>query len=144
MRLNRGTMLQKISIAEVKHVAEMARAAREARDAILDKISEENLGEPQPVRGEHNPSAGLGLDPLPSDNPVRAALREAITALPLSARWEMQALMWVGKGDYARKDWEQAVSDASAARDAATVNTLMDQSDLHEYLMKGLYELDLT
>ena len=70
-------------------------------------------------------------------------MREAVTALPSSARWELRALMWVGKGDYASKDLERAVADASTAQDDVTIGALMDQADLHEYLMKGLYELKL-
>jgi hypothetical protein len=136
-------MLKKLSIAEVKHIAEMARAARDARDQMLGKVHEEALGEPKPARGEHNPAAGLGLDPLPPNHPVRAALRQAITALPSSARWELRALMWVGRGDYATKDLERAVADASTAQDDVTIGALVDQSDLHEFLMKGLYELEL-
>ena len=62
-------MLEKINVAEVKHIAEMAKAAREARDQMLDKVRDEDLGELKPARGEHNPAGGLGLDPLP---PVRA------------------------------------------------------------------------
>jgi hypothetical protein len=136
-------MLEKITVAEVKHVAGMAKAAREARDKMLDKIRDEDLGEPKPARGEHNPSAGLGLDPLPPDHPVRAALREAITALASPARRELRALMGVGQGDYAAGDWQKALADAAAVRDEATIAALIDQSDLHEYLMKGLYELGI-
>jgi hypothetical protein len=136
-------MLKKLSVAEVEHIAEMAKAARDARDQMLEMVHEEALGEPKPVRGEHNPAAGLGLDPLPPNHPVRTALREAITALPSSARWELRALMWVGRGDYASKDIKRAVVNASAVQDDITIGALMDQSDLHELLMKGLYELKL-
>jgi hypothetical protein len=136
-------MLEKINVAEVKHIAEMARAARDARDQMLDKVRDEDLGEPKPARGEHNPAGGLGLDPLPQDHPVRAALREAITSLTPSARAELQALLSVGQGDYAVKDWEQAVADASTVRDEVTIGTLIDEADLHQCLMKGLYELGI-
>jgi len=137
-------MLEKINVAEVKHIAEMAKAAREARDQMLDKVRDEDLGEPKPARGEHNPAGGLGLDPLPQDHPVRAALRDAITALSSSARSELRALVSVGQGDYAAKDWERAVADASTARDDVTIDTLIDEADLHQYLMKGLYEMGIS
>jgi hypothetical protein len=136
-------MLEKINVAEVKHIAEMAKAARGARDQMLDKVRDEDLGEPKPARGEHNPAAGLGLDPLPQDHPVRAALREAITSLSSSARSELRALLSIGQGDYAAKDWEQAVADASMVRDEITIGIMMDEADLHQRLMKGLYELGI-
>ena len=136
-------MLEKIKIEEAKHIAELAKAAREARDEMLDKIREEDLGEPKPARGEHNPAGGLGLDPLPQDHPARVALREAISSLPSSARAEPRALISIGRGDYAAKDLGQAVADAATARDADTIGILLDEADLHEYLMKGLYELSV-
>lgn len=137
-------MLEKINVAEVKHIAEMAKAAREARDQMLDKIRAEDLGEIKPARGEHNPAGGLGLDPLPPGHPVGEALREAITSLSLSARTELRALLSIGQGDYAAKNWEQAVADAAAARDDDTIGILFDEADLHEYLMKALHELRVS
>jgi hypothetical protein len=134
-------MLTKITVAEVKHVAEMAKAAREARDQILDKIRDQDLGEPTPAKGEHNPAGLLGLDPLPLDHPVRAALRDSVTALTASARRELRALLSIGRGDYAAKDWEQAVADATTIRDDVTIAMLLEEADLHQYLMKALYEL---
>lgn len=137
-------MLQKISVAEVKHVAEMAKVVRTARDEMLVGIPEEDLGEPQPARGQHIPSARLGFDPLEPDHPARRALREAIASLRLSARRELRALAWMGRGDYAAKDFERAVADASASDGDTTTGALLDQADLHNLLMKGLYELELV
>ncbi len=137
-------MLEKINVAEVKHIAEMAKAAREARDQMLDKIRGEDLVEIKPVKGEHNPGAGLGLDPLPTDHPVRVAFNEAISSLSTSARRELRALLSIGQGDYAAKDWEQAVAEASAARDEDTIAIIFDEADLHDFLMKALHELRLS
>jgi len=134
-------MLTRTTVAEVKHIAEMAKAAREARDQMLDKIRDQDLGEPNPAKGEHNPAAWLGLDPLPLDHPVCAALRDSVTALTASARSELRALLSIGRGDYAAKDWEQAVADATTVRDEVTIAMLLEEADLHQYLMKALYEL---
>ena len=136
-------MLEQIAVKTVKHIAELAKEARLARDRILDKVREESLMEPKPARGVHNPAAALGLDPLPPDHSARAALREAITVLSPMARRELRALMWIGRGEYAGADWSRALSDASTATDDITLGALMDQADLHECLVKGLYELKL-
>ena len=136
-------MLEKIKVVEVKHIAEMAKAARDARDQMLDKVRDEDLGELKPARGEHNPAGGLGLDPLPPDHPVRAALREAVMALPASGRSELRALLSIGQGDYAAKDWAKAVTAAATAPDDATAAMLLEEADLHQYLMKALYELGI-
>lgn len=137
-------MLEKINVAEVKHIAEMAKAAREARDQMLDKIRAEDLDEPKPAKGEHAPAGGLGLDPLPPDHPVRNALLVAVSSLSASARRELQALLSIGQGDYAAKDWEQALADAASTSDEDTIGILMEEADLHDYLMKALHELRLS
>lgn len=136
-------MLEKLGAEEVKRIAGLANAARSARDDMLDKIADEALGEPKPARGEHNPAARFGLDPLPQRHPARAALEEAVAAIPLDAQNELRALTWIGRGDYAGAEWARAIADSSAAADPA-IDSLMGQADLHELLMKGLYELKLA
>lgn len=136
-------MLEKIKVAEVKHIAEMAKAARDARDQMLDKVRDEDLGELKPIKGEHNPAGGLGFDPLPPDHPVRAALRDAVTALPAAARTELRALLSIAQGDYGAKDWAQALADAATVPDDVTTAMLLEEADLHRYLMKALYELGI-
>jgi hypothetical protein len=136
-------MLETITVEDAKYVAELAMVARQARDRILDKIRDEDLGEPKPARGEHNPARALGLDPLPQDHPARLALRDAITTLPWAARSELGALLSIGQGNYAARDWEKALAAASAVEDEVMIGILLDEVDLHEYLMKGLYELGL-
>lgn len=136
-------MLEQIAVKTVKEIAELAKAARSARDRMLDKVPDEALGQPTPARGAHNPAAGLGLDPLPSDHAARTALREAITSLSPAARRELRVLMWIGRGEYAKDDWRKALSVAATATDDVTLGALMDQADLHDCLIKGLYELKL-
>ena len=136
-------MLEKIKVAEVKHVAGMAKAARDARDQMLDKTRDEDLDELKPAKGDHNPAGRLGLDPLPPDHPVRAALQEAITAMPASARVELRVLLSIGLGDYAANDWEQAVANAAIARDNVTTAMVLE-ADLHEYLIKAIDELGIA
>jgi hypothetical protein len=137
-------MLKKISVPEVRHIAGLANAVRTSRDRLIDKVRDESVAEPKPARGEHNPTAALGLDPLEAHHPATQALREAIEALPGAARWELRAMMWVAQGDYAAKDFERAVADASAMPDDVTIGALMEQADLHENLMKALYEMKLA
>src|SRR5690606_16406661 len=76
-----GEMLKAMSIDGVRRVADLAKAAREARDEMLRNVPDEDFGEPTPARGPHNPTAFLGFDPLPRDHPARAALRSAIEGL---------------------------------------------------------------
>lgn len=137
-------MLHELEILEAKHIAELAAEARDARDRLLESVPEADLGEPQPARGEHNPAGSLGFDALPSDEPSRSALREAIEQLPPAVLRKIWALTLIGRGDYAAKDWDQAMAEAVPASDASLIDSLMTQADLHDYLMKGLYELKLA
>jgi hypothetical protein len=137
-----ATMLERIAAEQIKLIAGLAKAARVARDHMLDKVTDEELGQPVPARGEHNPAAVLGLEPLPADHPARIALKEEIDGLPHEARRELLALMWIGRDDYAVADWERALASATTAFEV-TAETLMDEADLDKFLLKGLYEMAL-
>ncbi len=135
-------MPDKLTVDQAKRVADLAQAARQARDESLSALGEQELGEPEPARGEHNPAGAAGLEPLPVDHPKRVALQRAMAELSAEARWELQALVWLGQGEYAAKDWAEAVAAASTAADAS-IEAMVDQPDLHDLIMKGLYELAL-
>jgi hypothetical protein len=136
-------MLEKIALVQVRRIAELAKAARDARDQMLVQVAESELGEPRVARGLHDPAAAFGMDPLPPDHPTRLALRDAIAALPRDAQDELRALVLVGRGDLGAKEWERAVTEASGAPDVA-LEFLTGQANLHEDLEKGLYELKLA
>ena len=99
------------------------------------------LRDAEPARGEHNPAAAYGLNFLPVDHPDRVALREAIAGLTPEARQELRALVWVGQGEYAVKEWADAVADAAAGSEDIPADSFLDYPNLHECLTKGLYEL---
>jgi hypothetical protein len=109
-----AVMLEKIAAEEVKRIAGLAKAAREARDLMLEKIPDGALGQSAPAKGEHNPAAALGLEPLPADHPDRLALKGAIGA----------------------------IADATTPFEV-TAEALMEESDLSAFLLKGLYEMKL-
>jgi hypothetical protein len=100
------------------------------------------LGQPKPARGKHDPAAALGLDPVPFDHPTRKALREAIEALSIPARRGLLALVWMGRGDYGAAQLDKAVADAASITDLS-VDRITSEADLHDLLMKSLYELKL-
>jgi len=97
-------MLYEIEILEARRIAELAAAAREARDRCLAPVPEAELGEPPPARGEHHAAGSLGFAGVPEDEPAHLALREAIEALPSDIRRKLWAVMRTGCGDYARDD----------------------------------------
>ena len=136
-------MLHELSLENVKRICELAKAARDVKDAMLRKVRDEDLGQPKPARGEHNPAGGLGLDPVPFDHPTRTALRDAIDGLSGDARRELLALVWIGRGDYGPAELDKAFTDAASITDLP-VDRFTSDPDLHDLLMKSLYELKLT
>jgi hypothetical protein len=135
-------MLADISVAEVKRIAKLADAARSARDAALKVRPKDVKVEPPPVRGEHEAAEGFGFEPLLADHPVLTALRDAIAALSDDERNELRALCWIGRGEYAAGNWDEAVSAAAAETRDASVGALQEEVDLHHFLTKALYELE--
>jgi Protein of unknown function (DUF3775) len=137
-------MLRKLSVEQARWVANLAKAAREDRDALLDNVAEDDLSRTSPVRGERNPTAALGFDPLPPDALTITALREAIGSLSSAARSELYVLMRLGQGHLAPGEWRRGLTEAAAAGDQTIAGAMIDDPDLHDHLLKGLYELKLT
>ena len=140
---NEEYMLERVTVEDVKRVSELAKAARDVRDEILRPVREQDLGQPKPARGKHDPAAALGLDPIPFDHPTRKVLREAIDGLPTAARRELLALVWIGRGDYGARELDKAFADTASITDLS-VDRFTSEADLHDLLMKSLYELKLT
>jgi uncharacterized protein DUF3775 len=135
------SVLYEIEILEARRIAELAAAAREARDRTLSPVREAKLGEPTPARGEHDPAGTLGFAGLPQAEPAHHALREAIEALLPDIRRKLWVVMRTGRGDYAKADWDRAITAAENVSDESIVGDLAEEVDLHDKLMKGLYEI---
>ena len=132
-------MLRALNKDQAHFIALLAKVAREQRDKLLGGVPEEELGETKPSRGEHNPTALLGLEPLLPDDEQLTALREAIGSLTPDGRAELHVLMRIGQGDLAARDWNRGLDEASLLGEAVG-GALLDDSDLHDHLEKGLYE----
>ena len=137
-------MLKELTVDQAQFIAILAKAARVQRDEVLRSVAEEDLDAVQPGRGEHNPTAALGFEPLSADAPQISALRDAIAALSLRARSELYALMRIGQGHLGAKDLGRGTSEAHGLGDAAISATMLEDADLHDHITKGLYEANLS
>jgi hypothetical protein len=133
-------MLKDLNRDQAEFVALLAKAARMQRDAAIVEVREADLADPKPARGEHNPTADLGFVALPEDAPQLTMLREAINSLTPAARSELYALMRVGQGDLGAKKWHRGLTEALTLGDDTVTAALLEDPDLHDHLMKGLYE----
>lgn len=137
-------MLKTLNSDQVHFVALLAKTARTQRDAFLGNVREDDLVESKAARGEHNPTAELGFAPVPADAPPASTLQEAITGLSPDGRSELYALMRIGQGELAAPKWHRGITEAALLGDDAVTALLMEDADLHDHLVKGLYEAKLA
>jgi hypothetical protein len=135
-------MLKELNVSQARFVALLAKSARAERDAMLGHGPDRTLNEARASRGERNPTAALGYDPLPAENPQLKALRDALGSLTETARSELYVLMRIGQGQVATKHWYRGLQEAQLLGDATVCGTLTEDPDLHEHVLKGLYEAD--
>ena len=75
------------------------------------------------------------------DNPTAAELRDAILSLDQDEREELLALVWLGRGDYDRQSWREALAEARGSADARETRYLLGTPLLADYLEEGLAQL---
>lgn len=137
-------MLKELNADQARFIALLAKAARTQRDAVLGNVAEAGLGGLTPGRGEHNPTAELGLEPPGGETTQAAALGQAVASLSTKARQELYALMRIGQGHLAVKKWHRGLVEAEALGESAMTAALIEDADLHDHLAKGLYETELA
>lgn len=75
------------------------------------------------------------------DDPTALEVRSCLEDLNEDEASEVVALLWLGRGDYERDDWERALADALDAPDQRRPETLMGEPLLADYLEEGLSQL---
>jgi Protein of unknown function (DUF3775) len=75
------------------------------------------------------------------DNPTREELADAIAGLGEPERIELLALAWLGRGDYAKEEWRDALREARRIHDARETEYLVGTPLLASYLEEGLAQL---
>jgi hypothetical protein len=139
-------MLNQLSVDQIRQIADLSNECRSIRDQILNKTYQTDTDEEPRAKGERNPSAFDSLEVVEAadDSGTYERLREMIASLPDDARSELRAVMWVGRGDFAAGDWDQALTQAQGMANETAIDTLTEKADLHGYLMKGLFKLGLA
>jgi hypothetical protein len=137
-------MLKDLNARQARFIALLAKTAREQRDSLLGHAAEDDLDGLMPGRGEHNPTAELGFEPLSPEASQTAALREAIATLSYTARRELYTLMRIGQGDLATKKWYRGLREAETLGEETITAAIIEDPDLHDHITKGLYEAKLS
>jgi hypothetical protein len=137
-------MLKTLNSDQVHFIALLAQTARAQRDELLGNVAERDLSESKAARGEHNPTAELGFEHAAVEPSPIAMLRDAIATLSPAGRAELFALMRLGQGDLAAPKWHHGIADAATLGDETITSLLSEDVDLHDHLLKGLYEVKLA
>jgi hypothetical protein len=137
-------MLESLNVDQARFIALLAKTARMQRDAVLGHVAERNLGGITPGRGEHNPTAELGFEPVRTEASQAADLRDAIASLSEAARRELYALTRIGQGNLAARNFHRGLSEAEALGDNTITAAMIEDPDLHEHIAKALYETKLA
>jgi hypothetical protein len=76
-----------------------------------------------------------------ADNPTGQELAAALDALDDDQRIEILALMWLGRGDFDRSSWRDALVQAREIHNASETSYLMGTPLLADYLEEGITAL---
>ena len=75
------------------------------------------------------------------DNPTQQELAGAIEQLSDDQRDELVALTWLGRGDYTKDDWDDALETARERHNGKEARYLMGTPLLADYLEEGASQL---
>jgi hypothetical protein len=77
------------------------------------------------------------------DTPFQEA-KAQIESMNVDEQCELVALAWVGRGDYASEDWDEAVRIAHDEHNGRTADYLLGMPHLPDHLLAGLEAFDLS
>jgi hypothetical protein len=78
------------------------------------------------------------------DNPTGQELSDAINGLNTDEQEELLALIWIGRGDFNRNEWRQAMLLARQRRTASEADYLIGTPLLADYLEEAVSALGLS
>lgn len=114
---------------------------------IIEKAREfdAQVEEDDPDSGS-NPSDDMEVAILEAtpDNPTEDELAAALANLNDDELTELLALLWVGRGDYDRASWRDAVRQAREAKNRRIVRYLAGTPMLGDLIEEGLAELGVS
>lgn len=83
------------------------------------------------------------LEDYPDDNSYDE-LQAFINSMNVDEQVELVALAWVGRGSFAKEEWDEAVREARAAHSSHTAEYLLGMPLLGDFLADGLAEFGHT
>ncbi|MGH6954537.1 MAG: DUF3775 domain-containing protein [Alphaproteobacteria bacterium] len=93
-----------------------------------------------------NPADDRGVAILEdyADDPTFQELTGALESLNVDEMMEVMALTWLGRGDYEKNEWGEALAHARRVRDENVVRYLTGIPQLGDFLEEGLSRFGLS
>ena len=101
----------------------------------------ELLSEDEGLKPDASNAADDGEQSILTDaayGPIRAELEQFIADLDEDETAALVGLLWIGRGDFEPRDWEDAVAQARERRESPTVTYLLGEPLLPDYLEDAL------
>lgn len=130
--------METLSLDKVEFIISMAREVGESSPAIIDEeLAEDSLPHHYSeltiaAQAETSASEDFGNDSAYQE------LKSVINGLNVEERNELVALMWIGRGTFAKNEWKAALSQAQEADNDHTAEYMMGAPLLPDYLTEGL------
>jgi hypothetical protein len=77
------------------------------------------------------------------DDPAFVEARSQINSMNIDEQCELVALAWVGRGDYAADEWDEALRIANQEHNSRTAEYLFGMPHLPDHLQAGLDALEI-
>jgi hypothetical protein len=117
----------KIPLEQLAYIVEKAREFDE-ETAPVDSDSGSNPSDDKDV----------AILEATGDNPTQQELAGALDALNEDQRVELLALTWLGRGDFERSEWQDALKEARDVHNSAETDYLVGTPLLADYLEQAL------
>lgn len=131
-----------IDLDKVGFIIEKARAFEVPETRAED---DEAVYEPEPATLGLSVRTAVERDDLTNarlDDPAFVEARSHIMAMNIDEQCQLVALAWVGRGDFAREEWDDAVRIARQEHNNRTAEYLFGMPHLPDHLQAGLDAFD--
>lgn len=136
-KMNRGADILEpefgLNLSTLSHIALKAR----------ELGAQEEVSEPDYGSNATDDHAWQVLEAF-SDDSTFEELKSVLSDLNEDEQAELIALAWVGRGDFDKNDWDEALQTARDEHDGDAVNYILSMAILSGYLEEGLAQFGIS
>ena len=132
--------MPEIDLEKVSFLIEKAREFEVPEGVIEEDEDDEVYEEGQEAFDEDSEELHTGFP----DDPAFAEAKAQIEDMNVDEQVELVALAWVGRGDYAKEEWAEALRTARQQHNNRTAEYLLGMPHLADHLQDALDAFDLN